>query len=175
MSVLTLRDTRATAKADFADVFAAHHVEALRLAYLLCGDRHRAEDAVSEAFVRVYRRWRRGGIEHPRAYIRRAVVNEVNSRFRRLTVERREATKHSGDDRGLRAADDQLADADLLFRALQTLPERQRTALVLRYYGAFSEADIATTMGIAVGTVKSSVSRGLERLRAVMDEQGDAR
>jgi len=175
MGVVTMQDSRITARTDFADVFAAHHAEALRLAYLLCGDRHRAEDAVSEAFVRVYRRWRKGDIDQPRAYIKRAVVNEVNSRFRRLVVERREAARRSGDDRGGRAADDQLADADLLFRALQALPDRQRTAIVLRYYGAFSEADIATTMGIAVGTVKSSVSRGLERLRAVMDEQGGAR
>lgn len=173
MSVITMRETRIAAKTDFADVFAAHHVEALRLAYLLCGDRHRAEDAVSEAFVRVYRRWRKGGIDHPRAYIKRAVVNEVNSRFRRLTVERREAAKQSADNRGVRAADDQLADADLIFRTLQALPERQRTAIVLRYYADLSEAEIATTMGIAAGTVKSTVSRGLERLRAVMDQQGE--
>jgi RNA polymerase sigma factor (sigma-70 family) len=75
----------------------------------------------------------------------------------------------------VRAADDQLADTDQIFRALQALPERQRTAIVLRYYGDLSEAETAATMGTAVGTVKSSVSRGLERLRAVMDQQGGTR
>lgn len=154
---------------DFADVFAAHHAEALRLAYLLTGDRHRAEDVVSDAFVKVYRRWRRGGIDQPRAYIRRAVVNEANSRFRRLAVERREAEKRSGDQRGTRAADEQVVDEALLFAALQMLPQRQRTAVVLRYYNDLSEADTAALMGVSVGTVKSTVSRGLNRLRAIVE------
>ncbi|MPZ89170.1 MAG: hypothetical protein GEU81_14105, partial [Nitriliruptorales bacterium] len=90
---------------DFADVYAAHHAEALRLAYLLCGDAHRAEDAVADAFVKVWRRWERGGIDSPRAYVRRAVVNEVNSRFRRLRLERREAQRRTGDDRGTQRHD----------------------------------------------------------------------
>lgn len=161
---------RATMPTDeFADLYAAHHVEALRLAYLLCGDRHRAEDAVADAFVKVYRRLHRGGVSSPRAYIRRAVVNEVNSRFRRLALERREARKRSGDDRGVRTAEDQVADADEVFQALRVLPERQRTAVVLRYYADLSEADAAAAMGVSVGTVKSSVSRGLDRLRLVLD------
>lgn len=156
---------------DFADVFAAHHADALRLAYLLTGDRHRAEDVVSEAFVKVFRRWGRSGIDQPRAYIRRAVINESNSRFRRLGLERREAAKQSGDDRGTRAADEQLADEDLVFAALRRLPERQRTALVLRYYQDMTERDIAEAMGVSPGTVKSSVSRGLDRLRAELGEE----
>lgn len=156
---------------DFADVFAAHHAEALRLAYLLTGDRHRAEDIVSEAFVKVFRRWGAAGIEQPRAYIRRAVVNESNSRFRRLALERREAAKQSGDDRGGRTADEQLADQDLVFAALRRLPERQRTALVLRFYQDLSERDIAEAMDVSQGTVKSSISRGLDRLRAELGEE----
>lgn len=157
--------------ADFADVFAAHHAEALRLAYLLTGDRHRAEDIVSEAFVKVFRRWGAVGIEQPRAYIRRAVVNESNSRFRRLALERREAAKQSADDRGVRTADEQLADQDLVFAALRRLPERQRTALVLRFYQDLSERDIAEAMDVSQGTVKSSISRGLDRLRAELGEE----
>jgi RNA polymerase sigma-70 factor (sigma-E family) len=168
MNAIALRSPVAMS-ADFADVFAAHHAEALRIAYLLSGDRQRAEDAVSEAFVKVYRRWRSGGVDNPRAYIRRAVVNEVNSRFRRLALERREAAKRRGDDRGQRSTEDQAADQDEVFRALQRLPERQRTAIVLRYYNDLSEAETAEVMGVSTGTVKSSVSRGLERLRQVME------
>jgi RNA polymerase sigma-70 factor (sigma-E family) len=160
-----------TTTGDFAELFAAHHAEALRLAYLLAGDHHRAEDAVSEAFVRIYRAWRRGSIEQPRAYIRRAVVNEVNSRFRRLALERREAVRRHGDDRGVRGADEQVADHDQMFTALRQLPERQRTAVVLRYYADLSEAETAAAMGVAVGTVKSSVSRGLDRLRDLVKEE----
>lgn len=170
MGVLTVGRTHAPAKRDFAEVFAAHHPEALRLAYLLCGDPHRAEDAVAEAFTKMYRRWQRGGIDQPRAYLRRAVVNEVNSRFRRLVLERREAGRQHGDDRGTRPADEDLADRDEVFRALGGLPERQRTAVVLRYYADLTEADTAAAMDVSVGTVKSSVSRGLARLRTLLEE-----
>lgn len=156
---------------DFADVYAAHHSEVLRLAYLLCGDPHRAEDAVAEAFVKVYRQWRTGRITQPRAYIRRAVVNEINSRFRRLALERRQAATWSGDDRGERATDEQIVDEDAVIAALGHLPARQRTAIVLRYYLDLSEQDTAATMGVSVGTVKSSVSRGLERLRTLIGEE----
>lgn len=156
---------------EFAAVFAAHHGEAVRLGYLLTGDRDRAEDAVAEAFVKVYRRWRRGGIDNPRAYLRRAVVNEVNSRFRRLALERREAARSWGDDRGARAADEQHADRDALMTALAQLPARQRTAVVLRYYNDLSEQDTAAAMGVALGTVKSSTARGLDRLRDLLGEE----
>ncbi len=162
---------RTTAADEFAAVYATHHAEALRLAYLLCGDRHRAEDAVADAFVKVYRAMRRQPLTFPRAYVRRAVVNEVNSRFRRLALERRESRRRTGDDRGSRAAEDQVADADEVFTALQALPRRQRTAVVLRYYGDLSEADVASVMGCSVGTVKSSVARGLERLRALLAQE----
>jgi RNA polymerase sigma-70 factor (sigma-E family) len=149
----------------FAEVFAAHHAEVLRLAYLLAGDRGRAEDAVSEAFMKMHRRWQRGGIDQPRAYLRRAVVNEVSSRFRRLALERREAAKRSGDDRGARAFDEQVADADAIAAALRRLPSRQRAAVVLRYYEDLPEAEVAAVLGVSVGTVNSSVSRGLATLR----------
>ena len=156
---------------EFTQVYAAHHAEVLRLAYLLCGDAHRAEDAVAEAFVRVYRQMRKGGVDHPRAYLRRAVINEVNSRFRRLAIERREASRRSGDDRGSRTTEEHLVDTDEVFTALRTLPERQRTALVLRFYSDLPEREIAEAMGISVGTVKSTLSRGLERLRATLAEE----
>jgi len=161
--------------ADFADLYAAHHGEVLRLAYLLCGDVTRAEDAVADAFVKVWRRWEQGPVSSPRAYVRRAVVNEVNSRFRRLRLERRESLRRSGDDRGPRAHDDDLADADQLLEALSQLPRRQRTAIVLRYYADLSEAETAAAMRCSVGTVKSSVSRGLARLRAIVPAERSVR
>lgn len=160
----------AASSADFAEIFATHHAEALRLAYLLCGDPHRAEDVVAEAFVKVWRRWERGGIDNPRAYLRRAVVNEVHSRFRRLRLERAEAQRRTGDDRGARGADEHLADADELLGALSRLPDRQRTAVVLRYYADLTEPEAAAAMGCSVGTVKSSVSRGIARLRTLVGE-----
>lgn len=101
MGVVAL--TATGTREEFAEVCAAHHPEALRGAYLLTGDPHRAEDVVAEAFVKVHRRRERGRIEQPRAYVTRAVVNEANSRSRRLVLERREASKRSGGDRGVAA------------------------------------------------------------------------
>lgn len=156
---------------DFADIYAAHHAEALRLAYLLTGDAHRAEDVVSDAFIKVFRRWDDTAISQPRAYIRRAVINEANSRFRRLAIERREAAKQTGDGRGSLSADDQVANQDQVFAALRRMPERQRTALVLRFYSDLPEREIAAAMDVSVGTVKSSLSRGLDRLRAELGQE----
>ena len=157
----------------FAELYAAHYAEAVRLAYLLCGQQERAEDAVADAFVKVWRAWRRGRIDSPRAYIRRAVVNTVNSRFRRLALERRELTRRSGDARGARADDEQVSERDALFTALAQLPQRQRTAIVLRYWEDLSEADTAEVMGVATGTVKSSVSRGIASLRELVGDRPD--
>ena len=156
---------------DFAAIYAAHHAGALRLAYLLCGNRDRAEDAVAEAFVRVYRQMGRTEIANPGSYVRRAVVNEVNSRFRRLALERREAAKRTGDDRGARGTDEHLADADQMFTALRQLSARQRTVVVLRFYEDLPEKAIAEAMGISVGTVKSTLSRGMDRLRVLLGEE----
>jgi RNA polymerase sigma-70 factor (sigma-E family) len=171
VSVLAARTVPSSATGEFAEVFATHHTDALRLAYLLCGDRHRAEDITADAFVKLYRRWSRGGIDNPRAYLRRCVVNETTSRFRRLAVERREAAKRSGDDRGMRTAEDQLVDADAVATALAALPQRQRTAVVLRYFADLPEREAAELMGVSVGTIKSTVSRGLDRMKILLAEE----
>ena len=155
----------------FAGLYAAHHAEALRLAYLLCGNKERAEDAVADAFVRVYRQMSRSDIREPRAYVRRAVVNEVNSRFRRLALERRQALKRSGDARGARGADEELVEHDQVFAALRQLSQRQRAVVVLRFYEDLPEKAIAEAMGISVGTVKSTLHRGMERLRGLLAEE----
>lgn len=155
----------ATADAAFAEVFAAHARDAVRLATLLTGDPHRAEDVVGEAFARVYVRWRRGGILDARAYVRRAVVNQVRNTARRGFLERREAARRHGDLRGPRAHDDDVVERDEVDRLLALLTHRQRTAIVLRYWEDLPEAAVAAAMGCPVGTVKSLVSRGLARLR----------
>lgn len=153
--------------ASFTAAFDAHYEDAVGLAYLLCGDAQRAEDATAEAFARMLRKWNR--VENPRAYVRRAVVNEINSRFRRLRLERAESQRRHADDRGPRSQEEQVADRDAMLRALEELPRRQRTAVVLRYYEQMTETETAAAMDCAVGTVKSNTARGLERLRAVLE------
>lgn len=160
--------------AAFATVFNAHHREAVRLAYLLVGDAHQAEDVVADAFAKVFVRWRRGGIRDVGAYVRRAVVNEANSKLRRRYLERRHADRRDGDDRGVRRIDEDTADRDAVWRALAQLPPRQRAAVVLRYHQDLSEADAADALGCSVGTVKSQTARGLQKLEALLAEGVDA-
>ena len=157
-----------TREASFATVFNAHHREAVRLAYLLTGDHHQAEDIVADALTKVWKQWEKGRVDNVRAYLRRAVVNESNSKLRRRYLERRQVSTRSGDDRGVRLVDEHAADRDQVWQALQRLPERQRAAIVLRYYEDLSEADAAEVLEVSVGTVKSQTSRGLDRLRELL-------
>ena len=164
--------TAGSTEADgFAAVFQAHQRAVYQLAFVLCGDASLAEDATAEAFAGVYRRWSASRPADPGAYLRRAVVNQLHGRFRRLRLERANAARRSGDDRGSRTFEDWSADHDELCRALLTLPPRQRAAVVLRYFEDLPETEVADVLGTSVGTVKGYVSRGLDRLRQELDEE----
>ena len=148
------------------DSFAAEHTTALlRLAYLLCRDASRAEDLVQDALEQALKRWRRDGPpEAPPAYVRRIVVNAYLGRGRRRAsteviglVDRAEpATSDGADERALRALTWQLLDA---------LEPRQRAVLVLRYYVALPDREIAEIVGCAEATVRSLAARAFARLR----------
>lgn len=177
MGVSVLSSTRAVTgerQEAFAEVYAVHRDKAVRLAYLLVSDPQAAEDVAAEAFAKVYKAWRKGGIDNLPAYLRRAVVNEANSGLRRRYRDRAEARRVTGDDRGQRDVQDQAADRDEVWQALQRLPERQRAAVVLRYYEDLSEAATAQALGITEGTVKSLTSRGLDRLQRELDKGSTA-
>jgi RNA polymerase sigma-70 factor (sigma-E family) len=155
----------------YGALYASHLEPLLRFAWLVCGDRHQAEDVVAEAFARVLPQWRRGRVYDPSAYLRRSVVNEAASRGRRRVLEVREERRRSGHGRGARHLDEQVAERDVVVRALRRLPVRQRAVLVLRYYDDLPEADVADILGVSVGTVKSHAARGLERLRNELEGQ----
>jgi RNA polymerase sigma-70 factor (sigma-E family) len=157
---------------DFVDVFYAHQAGALRLAYLLTGDAGLAEDVVADAFARMYGRWRRDRIDDPRAYLRRAIVNQIRGRFRRRATRRKHEANARLSELTAGAADEGIADRDRLRRALVLLPPRQRATVVLRVVEDLSELDTAALLGVSTGTVKSHLSRGIARLRAALDEQG---
>jgi RNA polymerase sigma-70 factor (sigma-E family) len=149
------------------ELYRRHAPDAGRLAYLLTGDRALAEDLVQEAFLRLFGRFQ--DLRRPEAfewYLRRTVVNLANSQFRRRRVERAYLDRRVPEARPDASAEVEARED--LWRALQALPERQRAALVLRFYEDLPEARAAEVLGCPVGTVKSLVSRGLERLRAGM-------
>lgn len=152
-----------------AVLYARHAPRAGRLAYLLTGDADLAEDLAQEAFVRLITRL--GSIRDEAAvasYLRRSVVNLVRKHWRKVRSEtsylRREGLNLAAQATVL----PEVAEQDQLWRALQQLPHRQRAAIVLRFYEDLSEAETARVLGCPVGTVKSSVSRGLQRLREEM-------
>ncbi len=152
------------------DVYARHVPAAMRLAFLLTGDRDKAEDLVQEAFVRCVGRFRH--LRMPDAfdaYLRRAVVNLHTSSLRRRRVERAWlAREGSAAARRTTSMPDVGAREDL-WRRLLALPARQRAALVLRYYEDLSEREAADVLGCSVAALKSLGSRGLEALRTEIE------
>nr|WP_198664252.1 SigE family RNA polymerase sigma factor [Jiangella endophytica] len=153
------------------DLYAAHYVRLVRLATLLQGNEAVAEEVVQDAFVALHRRWRR--LREPAAavaYLRTSVVHGCRSVQRRRGV----AARHPEEPPGHAPSAEQVAvggaAADAVVEALRGLPDRQREALVLRYYGGLSESEIASAMKISNGAVKSHASRGLAGLRDAMAE-----
>ena len=147
----------------------------LRSAYLMTSDLAEAEDLVQETLLRVARRWPKvRAMEHPAAYARRILVNLVidgaGQRARHageLAVSARPGQPDRADaraERDLRDVDTQ----DELLQALGTLPARQRAVIVLRYWEDLPETQVAAILGCSAGTVKSTASRGLARLRAAV-------
>jgi RNA polymerase sigma-70 factor (sigma-E family) len=138
----------------------------LRMAYLLTGDAHTAEDLVQESLLRCHRRWEKvAQAASPEAYVRRVVVNQHLSWRRRRSAS--EVVVEPGSIRQAPAPDVQeaLATRDQLWGLLGELPARQRTVLVLRYYEDLSDADISELLGCRVGTVRSLAARAFARLR----------
>jgi RNA polymerase sigma-70 factor (sigma-E family) len=157
---------------DFREFMATRSAALLRTAYLLTGDRGHAEDLVQSALARAYRHWgkvRRSGV--PEAYVRRILVNERNSRWRRDRSKGLEVVGHVPDRAGRDEAQ-AVADRDEMWRALQSMPPRTRAVLVLRYWEDRSEAETAELLGCTVGTVKSQASRGLRKLAEVLAGDG---
>ncbi len=148
----------------FREYVAARSASLLRTAYLLTGNRPDAEDLMQTALAKTCLAW--GRIREPAAvdaYVRRVMVNSRTSLWRRRRVE-----EYPTADLPELPDPDRTADLDLheaLWQALGRLPRRQRAAVVLRYYEDLSEASTADALGVAVGTVKSTVSRALARLR----------
>jgi RNA polymerase sigma-70 factor (sigma-E family) len=151
----------------FPDFVTRHQESLLRLAFLLAGDRGRAEDLVQTALMKTYRHWdritRRG---EPSAYVRRALVTTHTS-WRRRAWHREQPTGKLPDVAAAEPAD-RLDASEELRRALATLPPRMRATVVLRYYEDLSELRTAQLMGCSESTVNTQAARGLTRLRSAL-------
>ena len=139
-------------------------------AYLLCGDWHLAHDLVQDTLVKAYQHWPRvRQADSPEAYVRRILLNEARSRWRRR--ERSAAVSRFPEGRELAAPDatDEVARRVGLLQALHALPFRQRATVILRYLEGMSERETAAALGCSEGTVKSQSARALGTLRSYLD------
>lgn len=168
---MSARDGEKAALYDLAALYQAEYAQLVRLAYLLLGDPGDAEDAVQEAFARVHEARHRIR-DHDRllAYLRSTVLNFARSGLRRRLVALRRAPAPSPDERSAEDRAIVREDHRRVVEALRKLPQRQRECLVLRYYLDLSEAEIAATLNVSAGSVKTHVHRGLAALERKLGE-----
>lgn len=162
---------------DFGAYVAASERKHKRLAFLLTGDLHSAEDLLQAAYARLYPRWDRvREYDASDAYLRKVMVSLRISWWRRHR-NREWSVGELPSVAGTVSPDAAVAvvESQTLLRALGELPERQRAAVVLRHWCDLSEAETAAIMGCALGTVKSNTSKGLARLRVELGQpEGEA-
>jgi RNA polymerase sigma-70 factor (sigma-E family) len=151
---------------DLVDLYRSQYRSLVRLASLLLDDRGASEEVVQDAFIRVHQAW--GRIADPAkraAYLRSAVMNGARSRMRRRVVRRRLEPVGPPLTAASAEADAMLAEEHReVLDSLRVLPTRQRECLVLRYYLDLADAEIAATLGMSVGSVKTHVHRGMATL-----------
>ncbi|MEV4167784.1 MULTISPECIES: SigE family RNA polymerase sigma factor [unclassified Nonomuraea] len=152
---------------EFREYVMARGPALLRAAHQLTGHPLDAEDLLQNALTKTYLAWDRiedrGALD---GYVRRAMVNINISQWRRRKLE-----EYPSDELPEPVAHEAVAVSEVheaLEQALRELPERMRAAIVLRYYEDMTEPEIAKTLGISVGTVKSTVSRGMAKLRTAL-------
>jgi RNA polymerase sigma-70 factor (sigma-E family) len=156
---------------ELADLYRAHYRPLVRLAALLLDDVPAAEEVVQDAFVQLHREWARVNDEAKRpAYLRSIVMNGARSRARRRATGRRlEVVPAARFDESAETSALQHENRREVLAALRALPDRQRECLMLRYYLDLHEAEIAATLGISAGSVKTHTHRGIAALERALE------
>ena len=159
---------RADAEAAFTAYVTARRERTRRVAYLLCGDWHRADDLTQIAFVKLYGAWERirdhGALDaYVRSTLARSVVDESRRPWRRERVVEVLPETASFDDLAGR-----VVEQDQIRFALARVPAGQRAVVVLRYFEGLDVAATAATLGCSEGNVKSQTARGLAALKAAL-------
>ncbi len=154
--------------AEFVEFVRASSARLQRAAYLLTGDRHQAEDDVQTVLVRVYTAWSRIRRQDPFAYARKVLANLVIDRWRRPI--REDATEELPEQAMPGDVADGVAVQEWLMRTLAVLSPRERAIVVLRHFWDLAEADVAAELNVSVGTVKSTASRALAKMRVSAED-----
>jgi len=143
----------------------------VRLAVALVDDEATAEDVVQDAFLALLRTWPLRDRDAADAYLRRAVVNGCRDRLRHRGVRRRTSLPHATTEPSAEHVAMGVVEQRALMQSLLVLPHRQREVLVLRYFAELSEAEIASTLGVSTGTVKSTAHKAIAALRRRLDQE----
>jgi len=171
-TIVTTPASRGEWSADLAviELYSMHYTALVRLAAMLVRDTPTAEEVVQDSFVAMHDGWERlRDTEKALAYMRQAVVNRSRSVLRHRMVVEKNQQKPPPDMPSAEHGALALVERSAVIAALRDLPERQREAIVLRYYADLSEAEIATAMKISRGAVKSHTSRGMAALRLALE------
>lgn len=151
-------------------IYSEHYRSLVRLAAFLVRDNATAEEVVQDSFVAMHGAWRRlRDTDKALSYLRQSVVNRSRSVLRHRIVVDKNTPKPPPDMPSAEHGAIIQLERSAVVTALRALPERQREALVLRYYGDLSEAQIASVMGISRGAVKSHTARAMSALRTVLE------
>jgi RNA polymerase sigma-70 factor (sigma-E family) len=145
------------------------YADMVRFAAFLTGDVHSAQDIAHDAFVRLLDAWDRiADPERADAYLKATIVNLVRGEHRRREVAARRSSPHLA--LVASAEDDALGRAGRqgVLDAVSALPIRQRACVVMRYWMRMSESEIATTLDLSVGSVRTHVKRGMATLQRTL-------
>ncbi|MDQ3758303.1 MAG: hypothetical protein M3394_10690 [Actinomycetota bacterium] len=153
---------------DFASWYSAAHPKVVTSLMLVTGDLHAAQEAADEAFARAYDRWRRvSEMASPTGWTYRVAFNVLRRKWHRASLERKLLLR--------RPAPGVIpAPAGETWEAVRHLPDRQRTAVVLRFVADLTEAQVAATMGVSRSTVSSSLVAAKRSLGRMLADDGDA-
>jgi RNA polymerase sigma-70 factor (ECF subfamily) len=165
MEPMTVRTDAGAGAVDFASFFHEHHESLLRALYLITGDRFEAEELTQDAFVRVCERWERiQGMANPAGYLYRTAVNTHRSALRRMATAAKRAIS-------IQASDpiSQSDDRDRIRRALASLPENQREAIVLVEWLGMTDVEAGAILGITPVGVRVRISRAKSALRLLIE------
>jgi RNA polymerase sigma-70 factor (sigma-E family) len=161
----------ATADEAVVELYRAHYAGLVRLSTMLVGDVGTAEEVVQDAFVAMHGTWNRlRDPEKALAYLRQAIVNRSRSKLRHRAVVAKYPSAPPPDVPSAEHFAVAATEREEIMGAIRALPRRQRETLLLRYYSDLSEAQIADTLGISQGAVKSHASRGLAALRTLLEK-----
>ena len=160
-------ESSAEAASEFSAWVADHHRPLLAFAQLIAGDVQTGEDLLQTALARTYLKWRKVGArgEHPLGYIRRIIVNENASMWRRAWKRRERSTSSPPESQMV-----DVSPIDTTWALVGGLPAQQRAAIALRFYADLTVAETADAMGCSQGAVKTHTSRAIAKLKSALAE-----